>query len=238
MRNLLVLNYAKVQRLLYLVLGPPGSGRQTIVQDLIEGGLTDGESALTLTTEESNDMEGCTPWHWENGAFHIPENTGNTEATHLFLIFSPYLNIADQIEASLDLLDGDGELTLARVLLVVHCGLIDKASTQLQDWHDACAHFADVALLNRLEGVKNKKVKEFKEHYESMRLPFLVESVRKNRIANPAKILDPTSRRISHAFDPEVDVDSDLPDPYLERLPTGERTKPIPIPFGEPTKTT
>jgi hypothetical protein len=108
----------------------------------------------------------------------------------------------------------------------------------LQEWHDACAHFADVALLNRREGVNNKKIKAFKEHYESMRLPFLVESVRKNRIANPAKILDPTSRRISHAFDPEVDVDSDLPDTYLARLPTGERTKPIPMPFCEPTKTT
>jgi len=227
-----------VQRLLYLVLGAPDSGRRAIVQDLIEGGLTEEESALSLTNEESPDEEGLTKWRWENGSFHIPEKTDGTQPSHQILIFSPYLDIADQIEASLDLLDSDEGLTLARILFVVHCGLLEETSPKLQEWHDACAHFADVALLNRRERVNSKKIKEFKEHYESMRLPFLVESVRKNRIANPAKILDPTSRRISHAFDPEVDVDSDLPDPYLERLSTGERAKTIPMPFSEPTKTT
>jgi len=227
-----------VQPLLYLVLGDPDSGRRAIVQDLIEGGLTEEESALSLTNEESHDGEGLTKWRWENGSFHIPEKTDEAQPSHQFLIFSPYLDLADQIEASLDLLDSDDGLTLARILLVVHCGLLSETSPQLHEWHDACAHFADVALLNRQKGANNKKIKEFKERYESMRLPFLVESVRKNRIANPAKILDPTSRRISHAFDPEVDVESDLPDPYLERLSTGERAKPIPMPFGEPPKAT
>ena len=227
-----------MQRLLYLVLGAPDSGRRAIVQDLIDGGLTEEESALTLTNEEFPEWEGLTKWRWKNGSFHIPEKTDDTQTSHQFLLFSPYLDLADQIEASLDLLDSDEGLTLARILFVVHCGLLEETSPQLQEWHDACAHFADVALLNRREGVNSKKIKEFKEHYESMRLPFLVESVRKNRIANPAKILDPRSRRISHAFDPEVDVDSDLPDPYLERLSTGERAKRIPLPFGEPPKTT
>jgi len=227
-----------VQRLLYLVLGVPDSGRRAIVQDLIEGGLTEEESALSLTNEEFPDGEGLTKWHWENGSFHIPEKTDDTQPSHQFLIFSPYLDLADQIEASLDLLDSDEGLTLARILFFVHCGLLKETSPKLQDWYDACAHFADVALLNRQKGANNKKIKEFKERYESMRLPLLVESVRKNRIANPAKILDPTSRRISHAFDPEVELDSDLPDPYLERLSTGERAKRIPLPFGEPPKTT
>ena len=227
-----------MHRLLYLVLGAPDSGRRAIVQDLIEGGLTEEESALSLTNEESPDGEGLTKWRWENGSFQIPENTDDTQPSHQFLIFSPYLDLADQIEASLDLLDSDEQLTLARILFFVHCGLLEETSPKLQEWHDACAHFADVALLNRQKGANNKKIKEFKERYESMRLPFLVESVRKNRIANPAKILDPTSRRISHTFDPEVNVDSDLLDPYLERLSTGERAKPIPMPFCEPTKTT
>lgn len=226
-----------MQRLLYLVLGAPDSGRRAIVQDLIEGGLTEEESALTLTNEESPDGEGLTKWRWENGSFQIPENTNDTQPSHQFLIFSPYLDLADQIEASIDLLDADDGLTLARILFFVHCGLLEETSPKLQDWYDACAHYADVVLLNRQKGANNKKIKEFKERYASMRLPFLLESVRKNRIANPAKILDPTSRRISHAFDPEIDVDSDLPDPYLQRLSTGQRAKPIPMPVSEPPKT-
>ena len=223
-----------MHRLLYLVLGAPDSGRRAIVQDLIEGGLTEEESALTLTHEKSPDEEGFTSWYWENDSFRIPEETNEPQNSHKFLILSPYLDLADQIEASLDLLDSDEGLTLARILFVVHCGLLEKTSQKLQEWHDACAHFADVALLNRQKGVNSKKIKGFKEHYESMRLPFLVESVRKNRIANPAKILDPASRRISHVFDPVEDLDSDLADPYLERLPTGERAKRITLPFGEP----
>ncbi|MBU63610.1 MAG: hypothetical protein CMI26_14025 [Opitutae bacterium] len=223
-----------MHRLLYLVLGAPDSGRQAIVQDLIEGGLTEEESALTLTNEKFPDGEGFTSWYWENSSFQIPEEASESPTTHNFLIFSPYLDLADQIEASLDLLDTDKELTLARILFVVHCGLLEEASTKIHYWHEACAHYADVALLNRQKGENIKKIKEFKEHYESMRLPFLVESIRKNRVVNPAKILDPTSRRISHVFDPEIDVDSDLADPYLERLPTGERAKQISLPFGEP----
>ena len=227
-----------MHRLLYLVLGAPDSGRRAIVQDLIEGGLTDEESALSLTNEEFPDGEGLTKWRWGNGSFHIPEKTADGLSSHQFLIFSPYLDLADQIVASLELLASDDGLTLARIFFVVHCCLLEEISPQLQEWHDACDHFADVALLNRQKGANNKKIKEFKERYESMRLPLIVESVRKNRIANPAKILDPTSRRISHAFDPEVELDSDLPDPYLERLSTGERAKRIPLPFGEPPTTT
>jgi hypothetical protein len=223
-----------VQRLLYLVLGVPDSGRRAIVQDLIDGGLAEEESALTLTSEESHQRSGLTKWRWENNTFGIPEETNESQATHQFLLFSPYLDIADQIEASLDLLDADDQLTLARILFVVHCGLLEETSPQLQEWHDTCAHFADVALLNRQKGVNRKLIEEFKDRYESMRLPFLIENIRKDRIANPAVILDPTPRRISQVFDPEEDLDSDLPDPYLERLPTGERAKRIPLPFGEP----
>jgi len=223
-----------VQSLLYLVLGAPDSGRRAIVQDLIDGGLAEEESSLTLTNEESHQGSGLTKWRWENNTFRILEETNELQATHQFLIFAPYLDLADQIEASLDLLDADDELTLARTLFVVHCGLLEETSPQLQEWHDTCAHFADIALLNRQEGVNRKLIEEFKDRYESMRLPFLVENVRKDRIANPAIILDLTPRRISQVFDLEEDLDSDLTDPHLERLPTGERAKTIPLPFGEP----
>tara|TARA_Y100000588_G_scaffold163847_1_gene177943 strand:+ start:596 stop:1270 length:675 start_codon:yes stop_codon:yes gene_type:complete len=222
-----------VHRLLYLVLGAPDSGRLAIIQDLIDGGLTEEESAQILTNAESPDMEGCASWHWENGSFHIPESANIAQTTHQFLIFSPYLDLADQIEASTDLLDSDDQLTLARVLFVVHCGLLEKTAPLLQEWHDACAHFADVMLLNRREGVTQKPIEKFNDRYKSMRFPFLVEFVRKDRIANPAKILDPTPRRITQIFDPEEELESDFSDLYIERLSTGERGRKIPLPFGE-----
>ena len=222
-----------MHRLLYLVLGAPDSGRLAIIQDLIDGGITEEESAQILINVESPDIKGCTPWHLENGSFHIHENAENTQTTHQFLIFSPYLDLADQIEASTDLLDSDDQLTLARVLLVVHCGLLEETGPLLQEWHDACAHFADVMLLNRREGVQQKPIEKFNDRYKSMRFPFLVEFVRKDRIANPAKILDPTPRRITQIFDPKEELETDFSDSYIERLYTGERSRKIPLTFGE-----
>ena len=222
-----------MHRLLYLVLGAPDSGRKAIVRDLIEGGLTNEESAQIFTNEMTHDTERVSTWDWENEAIILPEEAKESTDRHQFLILSPYIDLADQIEASIDLLAIDNELILARILLVVHCGLLEETSPQLRKWHEACLHFTDVVLLNRREGVNQKLIEELKDHYESMHLPVVLEYVRRDRIANPAKILDPTPRRLTQLFETEEDLDLDFIDEYLERLPSGDRAKQIPLPFGE-----
>ena len=224
-----------MQRLLYLILGDPDSGRREILRDILCEGLSGDAGGLALTPEKEPQEPDFANWRWENDAFRLPDEAFAPEVSHLFLIFSPALDPADQVESAFALLSSKDDLALGRILLVVHCGLLEDASPDLKDWHDACAHFADVALLNRREGVSNRTVKDFEERYRAMRYPFLVELVRKNRVANPARILDPTPRRISQAFDPLEDQKPDDTysiDPYLERLPGNERAKPIPTPFG------
>ncbi len=224
-----------MQRLLYLILGAPDSGRREIVRDIMSEGLCGDACGLALTPEEGPQEPDFATWHWENNAFRLPDETAAPEVSRLFLILSPALDLAEQVEAALALLASRDDLALGRILLVVHCGLLKDASPELHYWHDACAHFADVALLNRREGVSNRTVKDFEERYRAMRYPFLVELVRKNRVANPVRVLDPTPRRISQAFDPLEDHkpdDTSSLDPYLERLPGNERAKPIPTPFG------
>lgn len=224
-----------MQRLLYLILGAPDSGRREIVRDILSEGLYGDARGLALTPEKAPQEPDFATWHWENNAFRLPEEAAATEVSHLFLILSPALDLADQMEAALALLASQDDLALGRILLVVHCGLLKDATPELQSWHDACAHFADVVLLNCREDVSNRTVKDFEERYRAMRYPFLVELVRKNRVANPARILDPSPRRISQAFDPleeQKPDDTYSIDPYLERLPGNERAKPIPTPFG------
>ena len=224
-----------MQRLLYLILGAPDSGRRAIVRDIMSEGLSGDACGLALTPEKVPQEPDFATWHWENNAFRLPDETAAPEVSHLFLSISPALDLADQIEAALALLASQDDLALGRILLVIHCGLLRDAPPELESWHDACAHFADVALLNRREGVSNRTVKDFEERYRAMRYPFLVELVRKNRVANPARILDPTHRRISQAFDLLEDrepADTGSIDPYLECLPNGERAKPIPNPFA------
>lgn len=225
--------------MLHLILGAPGSGRISIVQDLVAGGLPPDETSLLLThgTDHSPDDASTnhSTWTWTNDHIQLPPQVEPTD--HLFLLLAPKLPLAPQIEATLALLRGPNAPRLARIHLVIHCGLLQNPPSGLEAWHDACAHFADVALLNQRADVPPRLVQDLRDRYEKKRrYPLQIELVRKNhRIPNPAMVLSPTPRRISHVFDPPEDLDpDDLPssDPYLERLPGGDYATPIPLPFG------
>ena len=220
-------------RLLYLVAGTPGSGRLEILQDLLNGETPESPQSLILSPrEEGKEADNC--WWCEDNEINLPEKSLSAEILNLFLVLDPLQDLADQMEATQNLLAKTDGLDLGRILFVVHCGMLDQASNKLQSWNDACAHFADIALLNRREGISNRTIETFRKRYESMRYPMTFELIKKNRLPNPARVLDPTPRRISHAFDPPENFDLDETpaiDPYLERLPGGERAKPTPIPF-------
>ena len=221
-----------MSRLLYLVAGAPGSGRLEILKDLLNGETPESPQSLTLSPREGG--KEADSWWWEDNDIKLSEKNLSAEILNLFLVLDPLKDLADQMEATQNLLAKTDGLDLGRILFVVHCGMLDQASNKLQSWNDACAHFADIALLNRREGISNRTIETFRKRYESMRYPMTFELIKKNRLPNPARVLDPTPRRISHAFDPPENFDLDETpaiDPYLERLPGGERAKPTPIPF-------
>ena len=95
-------------------------------------------------------------------------------------------------------------LELARCLCVVNCQLAERHAPLLA-WYEACVHFADVVLLNRREGVENRWVSDFLNHFKKQFVPCLFETVKDNRVKNPALVLDPQARRVSQAFDEEQD---------------------------------
>jgi hypothetical protein len=235
-----------MKSLIYIILGAAGSGRREAVADLIAGGMGEGERALVLlSAEEAADecdarLGPAQQWRWDEGRIQAPAFDG---ATHVFWIADGRRNPVDQIEAVQAWLPVSGG-ELARIVCVIHCGLAARHH-ELLVWYDACVHFSDVVLLNRREGVENKWMSEFQERYASQFLPCLFESVKHGRVKNPAAVLDPQTRRMSHVFDeelnweitgtPEEDAEGDEEveahlevDPYLDRLPSGRRAKEIP----------
>ena len=138
---------------------------------------------------------------------------------------------------------------LARALCVVDCRLAERHPPLLA-WFEACIHFSDVVLLNRREGVENRWLSGFLEHFRSQHLPCLFETVKAGRIRNPALILEPQARRLTQIFDEEQDwvvtgadgeeIDDEqgeeeeevsaapAEDPYLERRSGGRRVREIP----------
>ena len=140
---------------------------------------------------------------------------------------------------------------LARALCVVDCRLAERHPPLLA-WFEACIHFSDVVLLNRREGVENRWLSGFLEHFRSQHLPCLFETVKAGRIRNPALILEPQARRLTQIFDEEQDwiftnaegdeIDEEditddeeeevqatpAVDPYFERRNGGRRVKELP----------
>lgn len=238
--------------LVYLVLGASGSGRRAVIADLVEGGLSETDRAAVLVSdaERAETVASTLPrvdyWKW-TGEFiegALPE-----DATHVFFVTDGRTNPVDQIEVFKAWVEAQGG-ELARVICVVNCQLAEKHSAMLA-WYEACIHFSDVVLLNRREGVENKWLSDFQNHFKKQYIPALFELVKDGRVKNPGLVLEPQARRISHVFDEEQDwiftnaegeeVEEDEEtegdeeieatpevDPYFERRAGGQRVKVIP----------
>ncbi len=234
--------------LVYLILGAAGSGRREIVADLIEGGLGAGDRPLVLLPAEEPPAAAdarlgpVARWSWTDHRIDSPALGG---ATHVFLVVDGRRNPVDQVEAFLPWLAASGG-ALARIVCVIDCALAER-HPPLRAWFDACVHFADVVLLARRAGLPNKWLSDFQAHYAAQFLPSLFEPVKAGRVRNPALILEPQARRLSHFFDEETDWEitgssedagdvegeeevtvTPVEDPYLQRRPGGRRVKEIP----------
>lgn len=234
--------------MVYFVLGSGGSGRREVLADLIEGGLGEADRpAVLISSSEWADLADARLPNLARWTLQ-PENQVEAElppgATHIFFVFDGRMNPVDQIEGFKSWL-GDRAAEVARVLCVVNCQLLER-NPKLFAWYEACIHFSDVVLLNQREGVPNKWIGDFKGKFEHKFYPCLFEFVKEGSVKNPALVLAPVARRMSHVFDEQEwiagDEDDDedeqeegeevemkpAEDPYLERRNGGRRVHEIP----------
>ncbi len=197
---------ASEKPLVYLILGAAGSGRRDVLADLIAGGFeTTNRVAVLLPAAEAEvaadgRLPAVTRWRWDEGMIiaALPR-----DFAHVFFVTEGSRNPIDQIEVFKAWLDAQGG-EIARVICVVNCELAERHPA-LRVWFDACVHFSDVVLLNRREGVPNKWFSDFQSHYKHLFVPCLFEFVKDGLVKNPALVLDPQARRMTHAFDAEQD---------------------------------
>lgn len=191
---------------MYLILGAAGSGRREVLADLIEAGLEAGDRAAVLLseTEDANDFDAKLPrivrWAWRDDRI---EGVLPDDATRIFFITDGRQNPVEQLDVLKAWLDAHG-IQVARTICLVNCQLAEK-NPPLLAWYEACVHFSDVVLLNKREGVENKWLSGFLTYFKKRFYPCLFETVKGGRVHNPALILDPVARRMSHVFDEEQD---------------------------------
>lgn len=243
----------------YLILGAAGSGRREVLADLVSDCLDRQETVATFlssgeaASEHDSKLGRLERWTWT--ADHRVEIDLPEESSAVFFMVDGAHNPVDQIEAFRAWLSTSGA-ELARIFCIVDCQLVHRQPPLLA-WYDACIHFADVVLLNHRQGVPNKWMSDFVDHYRSKHYPCLVEFVKDGKVKNPPLLLLPQARRMSLAFDEDAvilpegvifvdeteDEDEDdedgerspddgdeLPteDPYFQRRLGGRRVKDIP----------
>ncbi len=235
----------------YLVLGLPGSGRDEVVFNLVEGGLGDGQPVTVYhAAGEATDGGLGTrpnitrvPFTFDKDHFTTaPEAEPAEEPEAAFFLTDGRASVIDQIEAFPAWLQARG-WELARILLVVDCALA-AAHPVVTEWHAACVHFADCVLLNRRNAASHEWARDFQKKFAEARYPCVFVLVKQGRVPNPLVVLFPEARRMTLVFDDidpvdELELDEEnLPeepftlenkvDPYFERLLSGHRVKPVP----------
>ena len=218
--------------LLYLVIGMPNSDGISILSKHAEQDKEAKKAQILLPSQNPDEICSHSNWKWVEENFFL-ESSADKETEEWFLFLSNQFNLADQFEASLELINTHSSLELARVISFVNCDDLDHKD--IVEWMDGVAHFSDILCFSNRTNANGKKLNELIERYKSMHYPLesIILSKRKSIPLN--QILSTIPRRISHIFEPsELLEDNDSPDQdcYLKKLPNGNRCRSIPIIFS------
>lgn len=205
--------------------------------DLLRKGTEDDSPPplFVLPPEMRNTQEEGIHWAFEKQAGIFDLFLDNlSEGTEVFFFLSHQIDLADQIEATVQFLEENQMLQMGRFLLFTHAPLLLNPPTHFLDWLDAAAHFTDSMLFTGRNNENSSAIKAIQDRYFDMRFP-MESFILGKKTAPWSRILDPTPRRLSHIFDsPELLEPDDLHhnDRYLERISTGERARKVPLIFN------
>jgi len=231
--------------LVYLIYGIPGSGRRSVLFDLIEGGLPGSEAVLYFRPKDESSCEqeehlaaraNVIVVAWELAAGKVKHGPISAAAEKIFFLAPGTANPADVAEA-LQAWIQHNDCELGRIITVVHCSFLSQQEAA-RGWFNACIHFSDVVLLARRELVDNQWLKAFESHYRKACFPCHIELVSQGKTKNPVAVLEPEARRMTLFFDELIPIEEDelddaekpadiRPDPYIERNESGHHARPI-----------
>lgn len=227
----------------YLILGFDDSGRRAILTDFIDSIGTESPILYfrhkdEVTSDSDTLLENLnqvSTVHWSVENTKIKHDSITESPSSIFFLTPSSIDLADVMEALKGWLSKN-ECQLTRIITVVNCKSLSENGV-MNSWYEAAIHFSDMVLLNRREGVSEKWIKEFISSKKKQFHPTRFELVKKNRVNNPIDALDSQTYRTSLFFDDLIPIEEDefedlLPedkriDPYIERLQSGKRRKPI-----------
>ena len=214
---------------LFVVIDTPDSGSLDILKHAISETESSPKTCFLLPDLLKHKNLIQSNWKWDKNCFQF-ENQATFD--EWFLVLSDQFNLADQIEALLNLLKSEPNLKLIRVLSFINAEILDLDNKEFQKWLDGCAHFSDFLCFTNRSNENSNKISATQERYKNMFYPMqtMILGSKKNPPIN--QILAPISLRISHVFDhSDILEPDDCPenDPYLSNKSNNERNNPIPL---------
>jgi hypothetical protein len=218
--------------ILHLVLETPGCDSLDVIR---KGTEDDSPPPLfVLPPKINHPEEGDLRWGFDTEAGSFDLSLGDpSKFDEVFFFLSHQIDLADQIEATMQFLEQNETLQMGRFLLFLNAQLLLAPPSDFLDWLDAVAHFTDCMLFTVRNNENSSAIKAIQDRYLEMRFP-MESFILGKKNAPWSRILDPTPRRLSHVFDsPDLLETDELPanDRYLERLSTGERVCGVPMLF-------
>ena len=230
----------------YLLLGPNDSGRRAFLLDLVLDAQYLGLGSVLYfkhTSENPHSYDSklakaphLDQMYWSVMNCKVKHEKITRRADSVFFVAPSSVDPSDVIEALKGWLTKNN-CQLTRIFTMVHCALINE-NPAVKLWYEACMHFSDIVLLNRRTGLNPKWLGDFTKKYAKQFNPTRFILVKKDKVDNPADVLDGRSYRNSLYFDTLIPIEEDdfedslptdvMPDIYLERLENGKRSKPIP----------
>ena len=212
---------------LYLIIRTPNSGDEKVLS-LILNKDQGKQSSLCLFPESTPTSKlPFLTWFMQDDEIQI-ENPSQLAANEWFLFLCNEFDLADQIEASIALLNENTQLKLCRVISLIDSHLI--GSNNFNAWFDGVAHFSDAICFSNRTNTNGSLVSQLIEKYKTKRYPMetYILSAKKEPPIN--QIFSHSPRRVTHVFDP-VDLldEEDTPDQdvFLRKLANGSRKNTI-----------
>jgi len=221
-----------VSNLLYPVIESPGASALEYLAQATNNFAESSHALLPFGHPDAASFENIYTWEWANDNSFLSPSIDSGKVEECFLFFAPDRCIATQMEGLLDLLHNHTTFELARIISFICADFLHQNLSSCSAWLDGVAHFSDVFCFNGRNNENSSSIKSVIDRYQTLRYPLEFYHLAKK--SNPwSRILAPSARRVSHIFEStELLDEEDTPenDPFLRRLPNGNRERPIPIP--------
>ncbi len=233
----------------YLLLGSAASGRRAVLFNALKDAVGENANAVFVSgNERPSGFDAKLDSLRDTRLFRYgdvknfskeTETEGGLGISRAFVVADSSIPPPDAVEGFKEAVDS-GKAVLARIWGIFDCAAAAMFPRECADYAEMLSHFCDCVVFTHRNADSNGIFQKFSQRWRGECKPLLCVPADKNfNVPNSEELLVDEARRICMVFDGADSIsDGDgfddepfslegEPDPYLERIPSGARAKPV-----------